>query len=232
MAFLFATTYVNASSKCSVDEIVELNHEVVNIKATYEEIEEEITDLDEYPLPDAVLGTPEEDEYVGYINYFKINLTNLGEKFYAVITNDYNREKITLKYKDIVDGVASFKWEHLDKVVNFTIKIYTSTKTGCEGELYRTMYLKTPRYNGYSEYGYCNNAKDYYLCQKYVTFDNISMGEFVQTLDKYYEKNKEAEPEKSFFEKYKIAFIVGGVLVVALGATGAFVIIKKRGGIK
>ncbi len=229
MAFLFTTSYVSAASLCSVEEVVELNREVVNIKANFEEMEG-IKPKDEYDVPDAILGTPEEDNYVYKYNYFRINLTNLSDKFYAVITNDYNREKVTLKSSQAVDGLVGFDWKYLDKVTNFTIKIYATSKTNCEDELYRTLYLKTPRYNDNSSYAICSEATDHYLCQKYVMFKDVEYGFFWDTVNEYINKNNEEPDDESFFEKHKIAIIISVIVVIgAIGVATIYVIKKRRG---
>ncbi len=98
------------------------------------------------------------------------------------------------------------------------------------------MYLTLPRYNEYSTYSLCDSVSDYYLCQKYVTFDEIESSYFVEKVSDEIEKREDKQvSELKWYEKvwefvveHKTIFITGGVIVIAGGAVTAVVIIRKR----
>ena len=124
--------------------------------------------------------------------------------------------------------------------MKYTIKLVSSEKTGCPGNEIRTFYLQVPRYNKYSIEPRCAQVPDFYLCQEYVTFDEVEYEFFSKSINKELEKfdldengnviNKE---DKTWFNKSieyvknnKVKFIVGGALVVVVITT--IVVIKKR----
>lgn len=236
VTFMFATTFVNAASRCDATEAANLNREVVNIKASYEEAEG-VLDPDEYLRPPAIEG----EEYDYTYNYFKITIMNITENFYIEVTNDQNNQKLRFDYSDSEDGVVTFDWEGLSEVTNFTIKVYASNNTKCSGETYRTVYLTTPRYNSYYNYAICNEASDYYMCQKYVSFKDVDYYTFMESVNKYIEKKEQEDSEKeaekndnflkkagNFIAEHKTAFIVSGVVVVVVAGVAVTVIIRKR----
>ena len=239
---LFLLQNVNAASKCEYSEQAELNSLVANIKATYEE-KERIVDPEDYTVPDSALGTPEEETYVLKEDYLQISIMNLVEKFYLKITNDHNGEVWNYSYEDSKDGRINIDWNDLSEVTTFTIKVYSSEQTGCKDESYKTIYLTLPRKNEFYIYGICRTASDFYMCQKFVTFNEVSFETFEKrvyehlnkqgTSDK--DKNAVIDEEQTLLEKIKgfyhenktIMLISGVVVLVAVGA-GVVVIIKKR----
>ncbi len=219
--FLFIIN-TNAASLCSYKDQIALNQKAANIKRGYDIITEIYED---------------EDGEVD-LDTFRISIYNLTEEFYAIVTNTKNNEQKRIEYSDVVDGVASFDWEDVNDLTTFNIKIYTSNKSLCPDELYKTLLLTTPRYNPYSETNACYSAPEFNLCQKYVTFSAISQDEFLDRVEGYIEgtvdENGQDVPkeENGFFEKlmtflnkYKWVFIIGGVLVI--GVSGGYVVIRK-----
>ncbi len=237
---LFLMTNVNAVT-CNYEEKAILNNEVVNLKTNYE-IKERTLDKSEYDVPDAIIGTEYEDSYEAVIEYLQVNFLNLTENMYVEVTNDLNDEVKVYRYSDTSDGNFSFNWENVKNLVTITFKVYASSVTGCEGFLLKTITLKLPRYNDYSLYSVCNNFSDYYLCQKFVTYEDVDYGSFMTKMRSMVEKKMEKEQEQEekeknkkwyekvedFIEDNKVPFIIGGgVLIVAAGCA-TYIIIKKR----
>ncbi len=232
LAFLFmASDGKAASSMCEAKEIAELNREVVNIKGSFEEAEGELNPS-EFPIPDEILGTEAEADYVGKYNYFKVSIINISENFYVEISNDYNRDKLVYQYKDTQDGVITFDWKNLDKVTTFTVKVYSSDQTNCPDELYRTITISLPRYNEFYDYTLCERASDYYLCEKYVDYGEVDFGTFVSNITRHIEQKEKEEEEEAkkedFVSKHKTILIINGVIVVVITGVVVAVIIKKR----
>lgn len=237
--FILATSTVGAAtSACEVKTVAQLNSEVANIKADYEEAEG-ILDPNYYTIPDAILGTEAEETYVGTYNYFKVSIVNITENFYVEVTNDVDDSVQTYTYADATDGVVTFNLESIEFVVNFTIKVYSTNQSGCSGELFRTLYLTTPRINPYYNYNICREAPDYYLCQKYVTFDeDVDFYSFVKKVQAYIDKKdeeKQTEENETWLEKtghfiseHKVVFITGGVIILVGVGVAVVVIVRKR----
>ncbi len=235
---MFMLANVNAAT-CGYEEKAKLNNEIANVKSNYE-IKERTMSKDEYSISDALLGTEYEDSYESTTEYIQVNILNLTENMYVEISNDYNDEVAVYQYSDTQNGNISFNWQEIDELVTYTIKVYASDKTGCEGSVLKTLYQALPRYNDYSTYDICKNIPDYYLCQRYVTYEDVGFDVFTERVFNEVEKKLQKEEQQTkenekwykkvqnFVKEHKVPFIIGGVvLVVAAGGT-TFVIIKKR----
>lgn len=237
---LFAIVFnVKGATTCGYEEKAKLNNEVANLKANYE-IKTRVLDESEYDIPDALLGTEAEKTYVATTEYIQVNFLNLTENMYVEVSNDYNKDVKIINYSDTNNGTITFDWSEIYDLVTFTFQVYASDNTGCKGSKLKKITLALPRYNDYSTYGMCNNLPDFYLCQKYVTYEEVGFDVFVSTMfkevDKKIEKeNKEKEENskwynqiKNFIVEHKTPFIIGGIVLVVGGSATAFIIIKRR----
>ena len=220
--FFFSMINVNAASICSLTEQANIRKQADNVKITSEIVEDTIIDdNEEWP-----------------IELFQITILNLPEELYVKITNNVNEEEKFLSNEDSVDGVISFKWDYMVESTRFKVEIYTSDKTGCPHEVYKSSYIDMPRYNGYSEMNICRENSDLSLCQKYVTWEKLTEEEFLNKLNKELEakeksENKESTIEKTeyknpaitFINNYRWIFISTGKIIIL--AITSFVIIKK-----
>ena len=225
--FLFTIVKVDALS-CDYEERAKLNNEVKNIKVNYEVKEKELPKG--VNVPDEYIGT----DYVVKEEYFQINILNLTENEVVKVTNDKNKNVITIKYSDTTDGNYSFDWDDLSAITKLSFEVLTSNKTGCSDESIKTLTLQLPRYNSYSQSNVCETMPDYYLCQKYVTYDYVDYSSFSNSIAKEQTKRDE-EKQKSnsgiwdFFKNNKNVIIIGGIVVVVL-VGGTIVYIKIRRG--
>lgn len=233
VAVFFGINPVNAASKCDYNEQVELNNAAANIKATYEEAKGKVD-------PSLIIGAAGgNDEAIYY--YLKVQIYNLTEDVYLRITNDVNNEVKYLHYKDSQSGVIEFDWKDLDKVVNFTITVYSSTNTNCPNEEYRKINLTLPRYNKYSDRVNCINNESFYLCQKYITStEEIDEATFDEKLTAFINKTTEEENIRNeanktwnekvsdFIKENKVTIIVISTIIVIGGVVTTVIVIKKR----
>jgi len=207
---------VHAASLCSYEEQTNLNSKAANVKVSYEVVEETV----EFEDMDVISKV------------FDISIFNITEEFYVVVKNNINDQEKTYRYSDTNNGIVKFRWKDLEDVTNFTFQIFTTEKTNCPDEKFKTLYLTAPRYNPYSRYSICSQLEDFYLCEEFVTFSKIDEDEFINKVEKYQkeelktnnnekvEENKENEkPTKmtdeifNFFDNYKW-YIVGGLIIV------------------
>ena len=227
------------AAACDYEEKAQLNKEAANVKANYE-IKERILDPSEYTIPDAILGTEAEATYVAKTDYIQVNILNITKNMYVEVTNDKNSESKTYTYADVKDGNISFDWYNIGELVKYTIKVYASSETGCNGNTLKTLYVSLPRYNDYSTYNICSKVPEYYMCQEYVTYEDTGYSTFVkrvkEEVTKKEEKEKEEQERKSkwynkmfdFIKDHKTAFIVGGITLVVVAGGATYIIIKKR----
>lgn len=238
LLFSLAVGGVNAAS-CSYEEQAKLNSEVANIKTNFE-IKQRVMDKSEYDIPDVLIGTPEADKYEMTISYFQINILNLTENVYIEVTNNADGTKDTYQYSNANNGNVSFTRDETDKLITYTVKVYASANTGCEGSLLKTLYVSLPRYNSFSTYPICKEMPDHDMCQSYVNFEEMSFSDFEIEIKEEVEKIQKEEEKKNehdakwyvqvlnFVKEHKVAFIIGGAGVLVASGTVAFVIIKRR----
>lgn len=215
-------TIVSAASMCSSEEKLELNQKAANIKVKYEVAEETIPTVD-YPMT---------------IQFINIKLTNMSEEFYVNIKSDNETFNQSYYYSNSTDGILNIRWDNLDEVTTFTITVYTTDKTGCPNEKFKTIYLTTPRYNELSENYQCVEYEDFYLCAEFVTFKEVSQETFDKEIEQYIKKlNKTPIVENDGDEKtdnklseiiadYKWYFI--GAFAIILGISIVVIIAKKK----
>ena len=228
VVFFIKITPVLASA-CSYSEQARLNSAVANIKVSYEEKTGQHD-------PSEFMCQPDDPDCTSEYNYFEISILNLSKDFYITVTNDVDDTEQTFTIDDVVNGAIRFNWEGIMNIATFTFNVYSSSETPCARENYRTIYLTTPRKNPYHYYLQCQNHPDYYLCKKYVTFEDIGFYEFLEQVDTYIEENdKEISAEKQLSSQEKvIGFIkehivlVSGVAIGLLSLIVVIVVIKTR----
>ena len=217
---------VNAA--CTNEEKAELNSLAAKVKANYEEAQR-IINPEDYTIPDAIYGKEEAESYVAYEDYFKINILNITDKIKVEISNNYDMTSRTYTYQDTQDGVVSLDWDGIDAVTTFTIKVYADGEANCTTDALRTLYVTTPRYNGYSLYDVCEKAKELDVCQKYVTFKDLDYYVFMERVEKYLEKDSDSKTKtKDFFKENKKTIIIGSVALIVVAGVVVAVIMKKR----
>lgn len=236
LAFGLFTLSVSAAT-CDYSERAELNSEVSNITANYEVI---TIELEDSVPPDAMLGTEDEEGYVSTSDALQVNILNLTENVYAVVTNNYNDEELIYRYSDTDNGNVAIVWETLSELVTFTIKIYSSDATGCADTLLRTLRVSLPRYNDYAAtYSLCKQVPDYYLCQRYVYYDEVSFGEFIERVTAEIERvEQEAEENQedlpwyeeigNFISENRTPIIIGVVSIIIIAGVIVVIVIRRR----
>lgn len=224
---LFIGVNVSAA-ECSYEEQAKLNSEGATIKAAYEEQFKQL-DKDLYSCADG-----QEECNLSY-SYFKISILNLSEKFYVTVKSDnFNK---TFYASDAKDGVVSFDIEDISKVHTLTFNVYTSNKTNCNDKLNRTFYLTTPRINYYSDYSICEDIPDYYMCQRFVTYEDKGFVDFVDKVTEYTKEKEEEEKARNkniwqklenFLKKNGKWFIIGGVSIAVVAVIAVVITTKRR----
>jgi len=212
--FLFNIN-VSAASLCSYQEQTELNSKAANIKVSYEIVEETI----------------EFEDGESSMKLFKIEILNVTDEFYVLIKNDVTKDEKIYYSSDAKDGVITFDWDYAETVTNFTIQVYTTNNTNCAEEKYKTFYLTTPRYNEFYNIETCQELTDFYLCQEYVTFGEISREKFLTQINNYKngdvnnEGENPVEPTEpkvvdkifEFIDNNKLYIISGFLVITAIG---------------
>lgn len=216
----------NVNAECGYETQAKLNSEAATIKAIYEE---QLGEFDSsFSCNDG------QGECEGY-NYFKISILNLSENFTVTVkSKNFNK---SFSYSDVKDGIVSFDLNDIMDTHTFTFDVYPSNNTTCARKKIRTFYLTTPRYNEFYDFGFCQDNPDYYLCEKYVTFEKMEITDFMQKYDEYIDSKKKNEEEKNknFFQKlgefikeHKEVFIGAGCTILVVGGVVIFLRVKRR----
>ena len=158
------------------------------------------------------------------------------DDYIDVVTNNVNDEKITLTSNDTTNNIASFEWQEMDKKVTFNFKVYTSSKTPCPDEVFKSFVATTSRYNDFSNMEVCKDIPEFSLCQKYIdTTNDLSETEFLKQVENYKKGlidnngNEIEENNKSFLNiltEYK--WVILSVLLLSLGTIGIVCIYRKK----
>lgn len=215
---------VNAASLCDYNEQAELNSKAANVNVSYEVIN----------------STTEFEDGTADTRVFKIQILNVTEDFYVLIKNDVTKEEKTYYSTDAKDGAISFIWDYAETVTNFTIQVYTTNKTNCADEKYKTIYLTTPRYNEYYNIESCQDLSEFYLCQEFVTFSEISRDKFLAQLESYRNGEINSGGEEPIvkdptitdkianFVIENIWYIIGGIVVIGTSGYTIYRIKTKK----
>ena len=218
----------NVHAECGYETQAKLNSEAATIKAIYEEVQKEM-DRNLYMCGDGV------DECTEYYSVLKISILNLSKNF-TINVKSKNFGK-SFSYSDVKDGVVSFDLNDIMETHTFTFDVYPSTETTCPKKKIRTFYLSTPRYNEFYDFGFCQDNPEFYLCEKYVTFENMEITDFMDKFQEYEDKKKqdEIEKNKNFFQKlgdfikeHKEVFIGAGCTILVVGGVVVFLRVKRR----
>lgn len=228
LVLLLSITDVKA--KCTYSEQASLNNEVANVKVRYETLQE--TEEDSGGCDGGGECSP---VYYPYIN---VNVMNLSKNFYVTITDSVTGKTNKYYYDDIpADGILKIRWDDVSKINTFTVNVYSSEETSCPDTRLKVTHITTPRWNEYADFAICEDVPDYYLCQRYVTYEkDPSYGEFVEKIEdeKKVQEEREKEKEKGFWDKIKEflsknkVFIIVGTVVVIIGIAGCTIIIRKK----
>jgi len=213
LTFLSFNGIVNAESSCDYETQVKLRQEATNVKANYEAGWYKTGEMEELEIPDENGNTEFEIEDA----LVKNAIYNLTENLYIEITNKNTDSTETYRFEDTDNGVIEWETDAYE-IVNYEIKIF-SAHADCPGEEIYKIPLTTPKYNEHYAMTYCNGNKEYY-CREFITQEiNMSSEEVHQKALEDELKNakdiiEEEEKKESFWQKYKIYFIIVGVLAL------------------
>lgn len=210
---------------CDYETQNRLKSEAANIRAVYEVEHIGTGEFEPLEVPDDEGNT----EFELTEDRIKINLYNLTESLYAVITNKFTNEIETVHYKDTNSGSMEWYRTDLSNIEEYEIKIYTE-ENECKNEELRTIALTTPKVNIY-HYSYVCADVDEYFCDEYITKEiNMTEEEILRRTDQARKEKiiieEEKKEEKTFWGEYKIYILIAIGMVVIGGLT--IILVKKK----
>lgn len=123
---------------------------------------------------------------------FDVTFDNVTEDMYIIIENDNRRtekDRVKLTYADAKDGKITYRTEHTELVITYTVSIYAA-KYECKDELFRKFTFQTPIYNRWSDIDICENYPKFDYCKKFLTTHVPTDDMFFTELHQWGEKNK------------------------------------------
>lgn len=157
-------------------------------------------------------------EYIKEEEIYSIDITGLTEELFI---EDVTNSKI-YKVNDLVDGSIVFSTE----IGNLSLKVYTSS---CYFNTLRTINLKLPKYNIYSEYEICRELEKFQIDMCDPWYDGEASLDIL--LEKKYELMEEEEKFNIqdtllfILEEYLVFVIIGGLVLIGLLV---WLIIRRR----
>ncbi len=235
LAFIIGVN--SALAVCETSEMTQTRENAYRVNVSYDLMEEEVP-KGEYTPPDG-LTDEELENFKMYNRYFNVYINNITDDLYVNVKNSVSGNTVRYDSSDAKDGVITIRNDGVELITDLTIDIFPSNED-CGRNRIRSISQRLPKYNEYSEYQYCQEIPNYYLCREYIDFDiDYSATEVAKKANSYYlEKIKEKEDNnmtvgervKSFFEKHKTAIIVSSVIIVGAGvATTIVIVLRKRG---
>lgn len=225
---------VNAT-ECSYEKQVELNNQASTVKATYEEVEIDTGQTYSYVDENDIIH---EDKQIPLkAKGFNVKILNITNDISVNVTSDDNKINKNYFYSDSNNGVIDLTTTLSDKVIAYTIKIYSNVE-GCNLEL-RTITLITPMYNTYSELGFCAQYPDFEYCQEYTTDSNFNLNDFKEKSEVYKKTVKSVENDKKtkknenklkefLKDNRTLLIIIGSIILIVGGSTTVIIVIRKR----
>lgn len=158
-------------------------------------------------------------------NLYFLNVIFSGVSNEITISNDQRHEYLI--YANLNNSYfGEVKSYGLDSGKNYTFSIYGTKK--CIFQKLRTITIQIPSYNIYYKDNVCQNAREYYLCQKWMTA-NLSYEEFTKKVNDYIsirDNKKENNNDNSnemkqfdffqFYEKYYVPTFIMMIFILII----------------
>lgn len=221
------------SALCSLEKKNDLRVAASNVTINYQPVE----------IEDGV-GIDDAGNASGVVSYyFDVKIFNINSQLKVVVksANTENENEIVLTYKNMgQDGAITARKKAGYELSNLVFEIMGSDETGeCSIETLRTIKLTLPKYNDLAEREICTDIPEFYMCQKYISYD-IKPETFSEEVRKYKEKkekqesdsNAEVEDNNTGVDKTadlinKNKFIIVGTIVLA-GIIITVIIIRRK----
>lgn len=220
---LVGISRVNAESNdgtCDLSEKSKFRQLASNVTATYVPIELDPEVAEQFQLD--------------------VMVYNLDDSLIADIETSGNTQKtlkgtLTSEYKN-QDGAVVVRIPAPNEVTKVNITVYAN-EGDCTGALLKTLKLTLPKFNYYSMRNVCDDIPEYYLCQRYITydinedtfFDNVTQykEKLAEQADEVDEKNNTSVVSKTIKSIGKYKVVIAGVIVL-VGIVITVLVIKKK----
>lgn len=225
---------ISQDTLCSLEKKNSLRTLAANVTINYQPVE----------VSDGTSGIDDEGNAVDVLSYyFDVKIYNINSQLKVLVksADEENNNQVLLTYKNMgSDGAITARKKVGIELSNLVFEIYGSDETGgCSIEKLRTIKLTLPKYNNLAEREICADIPEFYMCQKYISYD-IKPEKFSEEVKKYKEKKEkeqsdsEAEVEDNNTVTDKAAdlinknkYIIVGAIVLA-GVIITVIIVRRK----
>ena len=229
---LVAPVSAEEIEQCSLEKKTALRVAASNVTISYQPVEVK-------PKEDGV-----QSDQQGVVEYwFDVKVYNLNTDLKVVVKKDngFNTEGVILTYRNMdAEGAATYRVPATNKMSNLVFEVKGSDDTGiCAMNTLRTIKLTLPKYNNFAEREVCSEVPEFYMCQKYITYD-INPNKFTQEINEYKKKKEEQNnasnveiednntlPDKAADLIAKNKYIIVGTIVLA-GVIITVIILRRK----
>lgn len=156
-----------------------------------------------------------------------VNIENLTEDFYVVITNDFNNKETIVKYSDTNNGNYWYKSPNVYKNVKVIVKVYSDL---CESSnSLRSYEATTDVFNQYYYMNICQNNLDLEMCKPFVDNENLDKDEFKEKIEEDIKIRDTSFLDViwKFIKKYYLYILAPFTLISVIYLT-RIILIKRR----
>lgn len=172
---------------------------------------------------------PSEDDEDLYSAFMGLEISNIPDNLYVVISNDYNNDTVTVNSEDLVNGVYRYPAPYIYKSVNYDVKVYSKDESCTSSDSVKSFDASTRIINEYFFHNKCLDNRDLEMCQPVLNDENVSVTEFNKQIDEAIRLKNRNFFEKvwDFLRDYYLYIVVPILLISAVGITR--IVILKRG---
>ncbi len=214
---------VNAASKCSSEEQIQLQKDALGVQLSYEAGMFGTGEYEESEMPDEngnlVEYEIEEPKVV-------ISIYNIIDSIYVTVTNKATGVEDTYYYEDTDNGTITWEKEDISFIDEYEVKIY-SNLPDCKGEEINKITKKIPKYNPYSTYYYCQGVDEPY-CQQFVDQEVVITEQEMKDNFTKLEKEEETPTIEEQKNDWKYVIYIGGGILIIAGVAIAVMLIRKQ----
>lgn len=164
-----------------------------------------------------------------YKSYIGLEISNIPDNLYVVITNDYNSDSVTINSSDLVDGVYRYPAPYIYRIVNYKVNVYSKDESCTSTDSIRVFDVSTRIVNEYFFHNKCLDNRDLEICQPVLDSENVSTTEFNKQIDEAIRLRDRTFIERvwDFFKTYYL-YILIPFLLISIISIVRIVILKRR----
>ena len=176
------------------------------------------------PSYDEINGEDTENPFV-----LGIEISNITENIYILVSNDYDSDVITVKYEDTDNGTIVIDSPNIYKKVKMNVRVFSNDETCSSNNSLKSINLETNISNKFYYTSVCLDNPELKICEKSYDTSDLDEDGFVLEAQKEIDKLNRTiiDSISDFFKKYWL-FILIPVVVITIIFVITVIVIKRR----